>query len=96
MDFANPANKMPTGPAPDGSELAMFTMADELLRACRAAAGHGADFPAVWGSVLRGHHFVAGLPVQRIVAGAPVLQVPLRSGEAILVGPGRAEYRLSR
>ena len=54
----------------------MLTMADELLRACRAAAGRGADFPAVWGSVLRGHHFVAGLSVQSIVAGSPVLQVP--------------------
>jgi hypothetical protein len=71
-------------------------MADELLRACRAAAGRGGDFPAVWGAVLKGRYFVAGLPVQRIVAGAPVLQVPLLSGEAILVGPGRDEYKLSR
>ena len=96
MDFACPASKMATGPAPVGSELAMLTMADELLRACRAAAGRGADFPAVWGSVLKGHHFVAGLPVQGIIAGAPVLQVSLRSGEAIVVGPGRAEYKLTR
>ena len=40
--------------------------------------------------------FVAGLPVQGIVAGMPILQVPLLSGEAILVGPGRADYKLTR
>ncbi len=74
----------------------MATLADELVRACVAAAGRGADFPAVWRSVLKGHHFVAGLPVQSLVAGTPVLQVPLRSGESIIVGPGRDEYKLSR
>jgi hypothetical protein len=74
----------------------MGTTADELLQACLAAASGGADFPAVWGSVLRGHDFVAGLPIQHIVGGAPVLQVPLLSGERIIVGPGRGEYRLSR
>jgi len=72
------------------------TTADELLRACMAAAGRGADFPAIWQSVLKGHHFVAGLPVQDFRAGAPVLQVPLLSGESIIVGPGPSDYKLSR
>jgi len=72
------------------------TTADELLRACVAAAGRGADFPAIWRSVLKGHHFVAGLPVQGVIAGAAVLQVPLLSGEAIIVGPGAGDYKLSR
>ena len=74
----------------------MVTKSDELVRACTAAADDGADFPAVWRSLLKGHPFVAGLPVQRIVEGAPVLQVPLLSGESIIVGPGRADYKISR
>jgi hypothetical protein len=75
----------------------MATTADELLRACLAAAARGSDFPAIWSSVLKGHHFVAGLPVQAVIAGgAPILQVPLRSGESIVVGPGTTDYRLSR
>lgn len=74
----------------------MVTTADKLLRACLAAAGDGADFPAVWSSILKGHDFVAGLPVQSVVGETPVLQVPLLSGEAIIVGPGSGDYKLSR
>jgi hypothetical protein len=72
------------------------TTADELLQACVAAAGSGADFPAIWRSVLKNHHFVAGLPVQHVADGAPILHVPLLSGQSIIVGPGQGDYRLSR
>jgi hypothetical protein len=74
----------------------MVTTADELLRDCVLAAGRGADFPAVWRSVLKGHHFVAGLPIQHLDSGTPVLKVPLLSGQAIIVGPGQTDYRLLR
>jgi hypothetical protein len=74
----------------------VVTTADELLSACMAAAGKGADFPVVWTSILKGHHFVAGLPIQSVVGKTPVLQVPLLSGEAIIVGPGSGDYKLSR
>jgi hypothetical protein len=71
------------------------TKANELLRACLAAAREGADFHAVWRSVLKGHEFVAGLPVQALLGELPVLHVPLLSGIAIVVGPGQGDYRLS-
>ena len=73
-----------------------MTTADELLRACVAAASEGADFPAVWSTILRGHQFVAGLPIQTVMDDTPILRVPLFSGEFILVGPAPGDYRLSR
>ena len=58
----------------------------ELLEACNAARREGADFPTIWEKVLKGHRFVAGMPVQGWDVGGPVLEVRLITGQRIRFG----------
>jgi hypothetical protein len=73
----------------------LATTAEKLLAACRAAAAAGSDFPAVWLSILKPHWAVAGLPVQRLDGLTALLEVPLVTGERIVVGPGLGDYAIA-
>ena len=53
----------------------------ELLERCIAAQAAGADFPAIWKTILDGHRLVVGNPVTE---PGQVLAVPLSTGHHIL------------
>lgn len=44
----------------------MVETANDLLIRCTAAARGGADFQAVWNSILKGHPLVVSSPVQSV------------------------------
>ena len=73
----------------------MDTTGRKLTAACLAAATGGADFPTVWRTVLKGHPDVAGPPIQRMEGTVALLEIPLVTGERIVVGPGARDYRRS-
>ncbi|MCR4283290.1 MAG: hypothetical protein NUV72_09730 [Bauldia sp.] len=73
----------------------MATTAERLVAVCIAAAAGGADFPAVWNTVLKRHPAVAGLPIQRMDGGTALLEVRLVTGERIVVGPGPRDYAVA-
>ena len=56
----------------------------ELLTRCLAASRNGADFPALWHSVLKGHVLVVGPPVNSVRAGRITLEVPLITGQRLV------------
>jgi hypothetical protein len=60
---------------------------DDLVEKCAAARASGADFPTVWNTILRGKTLVAGIPVQAIRDGQPVLKVRLITNQYIVYGP---------
>ena len=73
----------------------MDTTGRKLTAACLAAADTGADFPTVWQTILKGHPDVAGPPIQRMEGSTALLEIPLVTGERIVVGPGAKDYRRS-
>jgi hypothetical protein len=64
----------------------------ELARTCEAAARGGADFPTIWQSILKSHPLVAGLPIQRLEAGRPLLEIPLTLPHRIVHDPGTKRF----
>jgi len=60
---------------------------DELLKQCTAAKAAGADFPTVWNTILKGKRLIAGLPVQAIKEGHPVLKILLTTRQHLVCGP---------
>lgn len=68
---------------------------DDLVRACNAAAGSGADFPMVWHEILKTHRLVAGVPIQRLEETRPMLEVPLITGHRIVYDSGRNEFSVT-
>jgi hypothetical protein len=62
--------------------------ARDLLQRCIAAAQAGADFPSVWGSILKGHPLVLGVPIQRMDGERPLLEVRLITGQRLVHGVG--------
>jgi len=81
---------------PGASEAAAFSVSQsaeqsdmkqtsaELLTQCLAASRNGADFPAIWHSVLKGHALVVGPPVNSVRAGLVTLEVPLITGQRLV------------
>jgi len=62
--------------------------ANDLLVRCTAAARGGADFEAVWDSILRGHPLVVSAPVETFTDDErPQLEVRLINGQR-LIYPG--------
>ncbi|WP_439815053.1 hypothetical protein [Zavarzinia sp. CC-PAN008] len=59
--------------------------AQALLRRCRAAQQGGAGFPTVWRETLSTHPLVRGIPVQRLSDGRPTLEVPLITGQRLIL-----------
>jgi len=58
----------------------MSETADSLVEACTLAAREGAEFPAIWDSILKTHALVASPPVQTFDDEQPHLDVRLRNG----------------
>ena len=61
---------------------------DELVEKCIAASFEGADFSTVWNTILKKSRLVAGMPVQALKDGKPVLTVRLTTNQTIVYGPG--------
>lgn len=55
----------------------MRDLLDDLVHRCSAALDGGADFPAIWASIISGHQLVVGPPVQHLQNGRAELRVPL-------------------
>jgi hypothetical protein len=67
--------------------------ANDLVLKCAAAAQDGADFPAVWESILRRNPFVVSLPLQTFSDDeGPQIEVRLLSGQRIVYGSTSNEY----
>jgi hypothetical protein len=66
----------------------------ELLTRCLAASRNGADFPAIWHSVLKGHTLVVGPPVNSVRAGHITLEVPLITGQRLVFDSNSSELAL--
>jgi hypothetical protein len=75
-------------------ELRVPESTGELLRRCVALSRAGADFPAVWQSVLKGHRLVAGIPVQSMSAGRSRLEIPLLTHQRVVYDPDGREYSI--
>ena len=56
----------------------------ELLTRCVAASRNGADFPALWHSLLKDHVLVVGPPVNSVRGGHITLEVPLITGQRLV------------
>lgn len=55
--------------------------ANDLAQTCTELVRHGKDFPTVWGTVLKSHTLVEGIPRQRIEGTRSLLYIPLITGE---------------
>jgi hypothetical protein len=56
----------------------------DLARQCTELARGGNNFPDIWTTMLKRHPLVDGIPQSKIVAGRPVLEVRLITGERLL------------
>jgi hypothetical protein len=71
----------------------MAETANDLVLNCTAMVRTGADFPTVWGAVLKRHALVAGPPVQIFDDEAgPPLEVPLVNGQRLVYNSASNEY----
>lgn len=62
----------------------MTNIVVRLLNTCDSERSKGADFPTIWTTVLKGHPYVAGMPVQDKDENGPVLKIPLITGQLLL------------
>jgi hypothetical protein len=58
--------------------------ANDLARLCTDAVHEGADFPAVWSKLLKGHPLIEGIPQQRLEGDRSLLDIPLITGERLV------------
>jgi hypothetical protein len=70
------------------------TTPTELVERCTQARRHGADFPTVWQTVLRGNPLVAGIPRQRVEGARSLLDIPLITGQSVVYDGDRSEFSL--
>jgi hypothetical protein len=67
--------------------------ANDLVFKCTAAARDGADFPAVWDSVLRGNPLVVGPPIQTFTdEESPQLEIRLINGQRLVYDSSSNQY----
>ncbi|MDX8449476.1 hypothetical protein [Mesorhizobium captivum] len=59
---------------------------EKLVRECNQSRSKGADFPTIWQTMLKGHSYVSGKPVQDRDEHGPLLSIPLITGRHILFG----------
>ena len=71
----------------------MTETANDLLLKCTVLAKTGADFPTVWGNVLKGHALVAGPPTQILDDQMrPQLEIGLINGQRRIYNSAYKEY----
>jgi hypothetical protein len=58
--------------------------ANDLARACTDLVQKGKDFPTIWGTMLKGHALVEGIPRQRILGKRSLLDIPLVTGDKLV------------
>jgi hypothetical protein len=70
---------------------------NDLLIRCTAAARGGADFPAVWNSILKGHPLVVSSPVQSVTDDMrSQFEVRLINGQRLIYDSTANQYSVSR
>jgi hypothetical protein len=70
--------------------------ANDLVIKCTAAARGGADFPAVWNSVLKGSPLVAGPPIQTFTDDLrSQLQIRLINDQRLVYDTTSNQYSVS-
>jgi hypothetical protein len=76
---------------------AVADTANDLLIRCTAAARGGADFQAVWDSILRGHPLVVSAPIETFTDDErPQREVRLINGQRLIHDPATNHYSVSR
>jgi hypothetical protein len=68
--------------------------ANDLARTCTELVRKGKDFPTVWGTVLKGHTLVEGIPRQRLEGKRSLLDIPLITGERLVFDGDAKEFRV--
>jgi hypothetical protein len=66
----------------------------DLARRCNDMLKAGKDFPTIWGSVLKTHQLIAGIPRQRMVGKRALLEVWLVTGQRLVFDGDVKEFRL--
>jgi hypothetical protein len=75
---------------------AVVETANDLLIRCTAAARGGADFQAVWNSILRGHPLVVSSPVETFTDDErSQLEVRLINGQRLIYDVTSNQYSVS-
>ena len=75
---------------------AVVETANDLVIKCAAAALGGADFPAVWNSVLKGHPLVVSPPIQTFTDDLrPQLEIRLINGQRLVYDLTSNQYSVS-
>lgn len=62
----------------------MSDIVSGLLAACNAEKNKGLDFPTIWKTMLKGHPYVTGSPIQDIGENGPILKIPLITGQVLV------------
>jgi hypothetical protein len=68
--------------------------ASDLAHACTDLVRKGKDFPTVWGTVLKGHALVEGIPRQRLEGKRSLLEIPLITGNRLVFDGDAKEFRV--
>lgn len=74
----------------------MNQSAHTLAVACTQAAREGAEFPAIWDSILKSHDLVASPPLQTFEEELPHLEVRLRNGYWLRYSADTNDFSLRR
>jgi hypothetical protein len=56
-----------------------------LIRECEDASRGGADFPTIWHTIIKRHPLVRSVPIQRLNGSETYLEVPLITGQSLIV-----------
>lgn len=62
----------------------MTNIVSKLARECNLTRSRGVDFPTIWQTVLKGHPYVAGPPMQDRNEKEPILKIPLVTGSYLV------------
>ena len=68
--------------------------ANDLARTCTELVRKGKDFPSIWGTVLKSHTLVEGIPRQRLEGKRSLLDIPLITGERLVFDEDAKEFRV--
>ncbi len=75
---------------------AVVDTANDLLIRCNWAARGGADFQAVWDSILKGHPLVASTSIETFTDDLRAqLEVRLINGQRLIYDPATNQYSVS-
>ena len=69
--------------------------ARDLIRECEDASRSGADFPTIWHTIIKRHPLVRGVPIQRLNGSGTFLEVPLITGQTLIVEVDGRRFRIA-